>query len=148
MWFKKKLQNFLGSSSGAAALANHLYNFQPVSCISSAVLLRATNNLCIFEISPLKCNTVKWKEKKNKHVNCCSENWNYCKLQLTPQKIQCCSKCVAKQTAREANILLYLQPNTRPTIQHLSPVTLPYMLIFFFFFSLMLMRLLLYMYLY
>ena len=49
---------------------------------------------------------------------------------MTPYKIHCYSKLVAKQSARETNILLYLHPNTRPTVQHLSPVTLPYMLIF------------------
>jgi len=29
------------------------------------------------------------KRNKNKLINCCSENWNYCKLFLTPQKILC-----------------------------------------------------------
>jgi len=49
---------------------------------------------------------------------------------LTPHKIRCYSKLVAKQSARETNILLYLNPNTRPMVQQLSPVTLPYVLIF------------------
>ena len=70
------------------------------------------------------------KENKNKLINYCWADWNYCELQLTPYKIHCYSKLVAKQSARETNILLYLHPNTRPTVQHLSPVTLPYMLIF------------------
>jgi hypothetical protein len=36
----------------------------------------------------------------------------------------------AKQNARETNILLCLHPNTRPMVQQISPITLPYILIF------------------
>jgi len=51
-------------------------------------------------------------------------------LQLTVHKIGCYSKLVTKESAREKNILLNLHPDTRPTVQQLSAVTLPYMLIF------------------
>ena len=58
MWAITKVQNYR-MFWGLPMLVLHLpitCTFSPVSCISSAGLLTAINNLCTFETSPLKCN--------------------------------------------------------------------------------------------